>query len=73
MAAFAHLVAFNEDRKTVLHIHPEGPEPDKPEARGGPTLKFKLYAPTSGFYRLYAQTQIMDEPKFAPFNINVEK
>src|SRR6185295_12096936 len=29
MAAFAHLVAFNEDRKTVLHIHPEGPEPDK--------------------------------------------
>jgi hypothetical protein len=73
MGAFAHLVAFNEDGKTVLHIHPDGPEPDKAEARGGPTLKFKLYAPTPGFYRLYAQTQILDEAKFAPFNITVEK
>jgi hypothetical protein len=73
MGAFAHLVAFNEDYKTVLHIHPEGPEPDKPEARGGPALRFKLYAPTSGHYRLYAQTQIMDEAKFAPFDIVVEK
>ena len=73
MGAFAHLVAFNEDGKTVLHIHPEGPEPEKAEARGGPTLKFKLYAPTAGFYRLYAQTQILDEQKFAPFNITVER
>lgn len=73
MGAFAHLVAFNEDYKTVLHIHPEGAEPDRPEARGGPTLRFKLYAPVPGYYRLYAQTQIMDEAKFAPFNITVEK
>jgi hypothetical protein len=72
MGAFAHLVAFNEDGRTVLHIHPQGPEPDKPDARGGPTLRFKLYAPTPGFYRLYAQTQIAGEAKFAPFNISVE-
>lgn len=73
MASFAHLVAFNEDHKTVLHIHPQGAEPQKPEERGGPVLTFKLYAPTPGFYRLYAQTLIMDEQKFAPFNITVEK
>jgi hypothetical protein len=73
MAAFAHLVAFNEDGKTVLHIHPQGPEPQKPEERGGPVLTFKLYAPTPGFYRLYVQTLIIDEQKFAPFNIMIEK
>jgi hypothetical protein len=72
MGAFAHLVAFNQDGRTVLHIHPEGPEPNTQDARGGPTLRFKLYAPTPGFYRLYAQTQIAGEPKFAPFNITVE-
>jgi hypothetical protein len=73
MAAFAHLVAFNEDGRTVLHIHPEGPEPDRADARGGPTLRFKLYAPTPGFYRLYAQVQIKGEQKFAPFNVTVGK
>ncbi len=72
MAAFAHLVAFSEDHKTVLHIHPQGPEPTSDKERGGPTLTFKLYAPKPGFYRLYAQTQIMDEQKFAPFNLTIE-
>jgi hypothetical protein len=71
MGAFAHLVAFNEDRKTVLHIHPEGPEPKDPEARGGPALKFKLYAPRPGFYRLYAQLQIKGAPVFVPFNLRI--
>jgi len=71
MGAFAHLVAFHQDGKTVLHIHPEGLEPDKKDEHGGPTLRFKLYAPVPGFYRLYAQTQIRDEPKFAPFNVTV--
>jgi hypothetical protein len=75
MGAFAHLVAFNEDRHTVLHIHPQGPEPDegaKKQTQGGPTLQFKLYTPTPGFYRLYTQTQIASQPKFASFNITVE-
>jgi hypothetical protein len=71
MGAFAHLVAFNEDRKTVLHIHPEGPEIQDAQARGGPALKFKLYAPQPGFYRLYAQVQIADRPVFAPFNLRI--
>ena len=46
---------------------------EKAEERGGPTLRFKLYAPAPGFYRLYAQTQIMGEQKFAPFNVTVAK
>jgi len=73
MGAFAHLVAFHEDGKTVLHIHPEGPEPATNDERGGPTLTFKFYAPVPGYYRLYAQTQIFEEAIFAPFNVVVEK
>jgi hypothetical protein len=73
MGAFAHLVAFHEDHKTVLHIHPQGQEPQTEQARGGPVLKFKLYAPVAGYYRLYAQVQVMGEQKFAPFDIAVEK
>jgi hypothetical protein len=72
MGACAHLVAFNENARTVLHIHPQGPEPETEQARGGPTLQFKLYAPNPGLYRLYAQTQIAGQPRFAPFNITVE-
>ncbi len=73
MGAFAHLVAFNEDGKTVLHVHPEGAEPDSPDRRGGPNLTFRFYAPVPGFYRLYAQTQAFDDSIFAPFNVTVEK
>ena len=72
MGAFAHLVAFNQDGKTVLHIHPEGAELQNPAARGGPILNFKLYAPTTGFYRLFAQTQIEGQPRFVRFNLTVE-
>ena len=73
MGAFAHLVAFHEDGKTVLHIHPEGPEPENADLRGGPTLTFKFYAPEPGYYRLYAQTQIFEGAVFAPFELNVGK
>jgi hypothetical protein len=71
MGAFAHLVAFSEDRKTVLHVHPEGPEIKEPDARGGPHLKFKLYAPKPGFYRLYAQVQVEGAQVFIPFNLRI--
>ena len=71
MAAYAHLVAFHEDRRTVLHIHPSGPEPGKPADRGGPTLPVTVYAPKPGFYRLFAQVQIEGRSRFAPFNITV--
>jgi hypothetical protein len=73
MGAFAHLVAFHEDYKTVLHIHPQGQEPQTEQARGGPVLRFKFYAPVAGYYRLYAQVQIMGEQKFAPFDVMIEQ
>jgi hypothetical protein len=71
MGAYAHLVAFHEDRATVLHIHPGGAEPARETERGGPALPVTIYAPKAGFYRLFAQVQIEGRSRFAPFNIVV--
>ena len=72
MGTFAHLVAFHEDRQTVIHIHPSGAEPRTPEQRGGPVFAFRFFAPKAGYYRLYAQVQIGGVSRFAPFGLNVE-
>jgi hypothetical protein len=69
MATFAHLVAFNEDYQTVLHMHPKGLAVSDPNARGGPELEFQIYSMKPGFYRLFAQVQIDGRSRFAPFGI----
>jgi len=71
MATFAHLVAFNEDWKTVLHLHPKETKTPLPNDRGGPELEFQLYATEPGFYRLFAQVQIGGTSKFVPFGLQV--
>jgi hypothetical protein len=71
MGTFAHIVGFNEDLKTILHIHPYGKEPTSDADRAGPAFAFKFYAPTPGFYRLYGQVQIDGTNQFAPFGVTV--
>lgn len=73
LGTYAHLVAFHEDRQTVLHLHPTGGvEPKKPEDRGGPRFTFRFWAPKPGFYRLYVQVKAEGRELFAPFAVNVE-
>jgi hypothetical protein len=71
MATFAHLVGFNEDYRTVLHLHPKGNTTPRATDRGGPDLEFQLYATEPGLYRLFAQVQIGGVSKFAPFSLIV--
>jgi len=71
MNAFAHLVGFYEDYRTVVHLHPGGGEITNPELRGGPSLGFMFFPPKAGFIRLYCQVLIDGEMIFAPFNVNV--
>ncbi|HEY3654563.1 MAG TPA: hypothetical protein VGL34_06190 [Steroidobacteraceae bacterium] len=71
MAAFAHLVGFNEDKETVLHMHPIGVPITDPNVRGGPELDFKIYATRPGYVRLFAQVQIGGRQVFVPFGIRV--
>jgi hypothetical protein len=72
MGTYSHLVAFHEDHKTVLHIHPVGAEPQKPEDRGGPRFMVRFWAPKPGFYRLYVQVQMDGRQWFTPFALNVD-
>jgi hypothetical protein len=71
MGTFAHIVGFNEDMKTVLHIHPFTKNPSGPADRAGPVFAFKFYAPKPGFYRLYGQVQIGGVNQFPPFGVTV--
>ncbi len=71
MAAFAHIVGFNEDYNTVLHMHPKGAPILDRAARGGPELEFQIYPLRPGFVRLFAQVQIAGQQEFAPFGITV--
>ncbi len=71
MNAFAHLVGFYDDGRTVLHLHPEGGEITNPAQRGGPSLNFRFYPPKAGFVRLFCQVQINGMAVYAPFNVNV--
>ncbi len=72
MNAFAPLVGFYVDCKTVIHLHPAGGDVLNSELRGGPTLGFILFAPKPGFIRLYCQVSIGGRMLFAPFNLNVD-
>jgi hypothetical protein len=71
MGAFAHIVGFSEDGKSVLHIHPSSKIPSGPQDRAGPVFAFKFYAPAPGFLRLYCQVQINGADVFAPFNLKI--
>jgi hypothetical protein len=71
MGAFAHLVGFHEDRKTILHMHPIESRRLADEDRGGPDLNFRIYTDQPGYYRLFLQVQIGGESKFIPFGIDV--
>ncbi len=71
MAAFAHLVGFYEDSRTVVHLHPEGGDITRDDVRGGPVMGFKFYPPRAGFLRLFCQVVVDGKTIFAPFNVNV--
>jgi hypothetical protein len=73
MGAFAHIVGFNEDFNTVVHIHPMGKEPSSTSERGGPEILFHIEPQKVGFIKLFAQVKIADKNIFAPFGFNVAK
>ncbi len=73
MGVFAHLVGFYDDRETIMHIHPSGPDPVPADSHGGPDLEFQFIPMKAGFVRLYAQVQIGGVNKFAPFSVTFEE
>ena len=72
MAAYAHIVGFSEDLKSVIHVHPMGTEPAKDTDRGGPELDFHLEPSSRGFVKLFAQVKLNGKELFVPFGLNIE-
>jgi hypothetical protein len=71
MGAFAHIVGFAADYKTVLHIHPLGAMP-KPDDMGGPTVRFRFRPDLAGDLRLFVQFQTGGAMHVAGFATRVE-
>jgi len=72
MGAFAHMVAFSEDRTHIAHIHPQGKEPEKDSDRGGPELNFYMNITKPGYHLLYSQVQINGKDVFAAYGLQIE-
>ncbi|CZF99763.1 hypothetical protein [Legionella pneumophila] len=72
MGAYAHIVGFNEDFKTVIHVHPMGKEPANSTERGGPQLQFHIEPNKAGFIKMFAQVQIDGKVLYAPFAFTVK-
>lgn len=72
MGAFAHIVRFSDDLKTIVHIHPMGEEPSKLTDRGGPELQFHIEPETVGFIKLFIQVNIEGKELFVPFGIIIK-
>lgn len=72
MGAFAHIVAINDDFKTIAHIHPMGEEPSKNSDRGGPELNFHIEPNKSGFWKIWVQVKAKGKDLFIPFGVNVK-
>lgn len=70
MGAYAHLVAFDEERSGFAHLHPLEDETQAPDA-AAPTLHFQLTIPRAGTYVIWAQIKVAGEERFVPFVLPV--
>ncbi|MGA3007033.1 MAG: hypothetical protein ABSE59_03995 [Opitutaceae bacterium] len=73
MNAFAHLVAFDDQRSGFAHMHPQEYDITKPPDAVHPVLTFKLVLPRAGRYVIWSQVQIASREIFAPFWFDVEE
>ena len=72
MGAFAHLVAFDEDRSGFAHLHPMEADLSKPPADSlKPELHFKITIPQPGRYVIWAQVNLGGNDVFVPFWVDV--
>jgi hypothetical protein len=72
MGAFAHLVAFDQERSGFAHLHPAEVDLAQPPDAKHPVLNFKLTIPRAGTYVVWAQVNLGRTERFVPFSLRVE-
>jgi hypothetical protein len=73
MNAFAHLVGFYEDGRTVVHLHPEGGDVLRTDVRGGPFLNFRFHPSKAGYLRLFCQLQVDGRSVMVPVGVGIQE
>ena len=71
MGAFAHLVAFDNERSGFAHLHPKEIDLSQPPDSLRPELNFKVTIPRAGRYVVWAQVNLAGQELFVPFWIEV--
>lgn len=67
MGAYAHLVGFSADGKSIVHTHPIGEEPATANDRGGPTMRFHITPDFTGSSQFYLQFKRGGKESYAAF------
>jgi hypothetical protein len=73
MGAFAHLVAFDQERSGFAHLHPTEIDLLKRPDERNPVLNFKLTIPRAGRYVVWAQVNLEGTETFVPFELDVQQ
>lgn len=70
MGAYAHLVAFDEQRRGYAHLHPlfSGEETNPTE----PRLSFAMATRQAGNYRIWAQLKLEGRERMIPFDLTIQ-
>lgn len=71
MGAYAHLVAFDEDRSGFAHLHPDQADLSQAPDALNPELTFKVTIPAAGRYVIWAQVNLAGSDVFVPFWVEV--
>lgn len=71
MGAFAHLVAFDEERTGFAHLHPDQVDLAQPPDPVNPKLSFRITIPRAGRYVIWAQFNLEGKEAFVPFWVDV--
>lgn len=71
MGAFAHLVAFDEERTGFAHLHPRETDLENPPDARAPDLHFQITIPAAGRYVIWAQIVLDGTETFVPFWFDV--
>lgn len=72
MGAYAHVVGFYDDYRTIAHLHPMGAAPKEDSDRGSSPLTFHFKPERAGFVRLYMQVSISGQEIMFPFGLNIQ-
>ena len=72
MGAYAHVVGFYDDYRTIAHLHPTGEEPKTGDDRGTSPLSFQFKPEHAGFVKLFMQISVDGKIHVLPFGVTVQ-